>query len=341
MAITLRSTKGTSLSYSEMDENFDFLDRTKHDRMDVSYEGEYTNPKITVNNKGEIVAVEQQSSAAPATDITGSVFGDDSTKIVDGVENKVYAANGFFGNLTGDVTGNITGNLAVIDSLELKENTISTTDSSGIVITESLTALSSLTVDDDIIIKGGIVYPDDKIKIGNNSGSNNQQIFAVAIGTNAGQLNQGETAIAIGVDTGSENQGNDSVAVGSLAGQYNQGGSTVSVGERAGNSDQEYKAIAVGSAAGAIRQGQYSVAMGSAAGFTDQGQYSIAIGRNAGNANQHESSIVLNATGSSLNSDGAGRFFVKPVREDATGVVPSGFYPAYYNPTTGEFIYLS
>lgn len=110
MAITLRSTKGTSLTYSEMDENFDFLDRTKHDRMDVSYEGEYTNPKITINNKGEIVAVEQQGAAAPATDITGSVFGDDSTKIVDGVENKVYAANGFFGDLTGNVTGNLIGN---------------------------------------------------------------------------------------------------------------------------------------------------------------------------------------------------------------------------------------
>jgi hypothetical protein len=32
------------------------------------------------------------------------VFGDDSTKIVDAVENKVYAE--FFGNLTGNVTGN-------------------------------------------------------------------------------------------------------------------------------------------------------------------------------------------------------------------------------------------
>ena len=37
-------------------------------------------------------------------DIVGSVFGDDSTKIIDAVENKVYAT--FFGNLTGNVTGN-------------------------------------------------------------------------------------------------------------------------------------------------------------------------------------------------------------------------------------------
>ena len=42
-------------------------------------------------------------------DVKGSVFGDDCTMIVDAVENKVFAE--FFGNVTGDVTGNITGNV--------------------------------------------------------------------------------------------------------------------------------------------------------------------------------------------------------------------------------------
>jgi len=45
------------------------------------------------------------------SDITGSVFADDSTKMVDAVENEMYASGGFFGNLTGNVTGNITGDL--------------------------------------------------------------------------------------------------------------------------------------------------------------------------------------------------------------------------------------
>jgi hypothetical protein len=44
-------------------------------------------------------------------DITGSVFADDSTKMVDAVENEIYATGGFFGNLTGNVTGNITGDV--------------------------------------------------------------------------------------------------------------------------------------------------------------------------------------------------------------------------------------
>lgn len=45
----------------------------------------------------------------PVFDLKGSIFGDDSTKIVDAVENKVYAE--FFGNLTGNVTGNLSGNV--------------------------------------------------------------------------------------------------------------------------------------------------------------------------------------------------------------------------------------
>ena len=38
-------------------------------------------------------------------DLTGSVFGDDSTLIVDAVSNKLH------GNLTGNVTGDVTGSV--------------------------------------------------------------------------------------------------------------------------------------------------------------------------------------------------------------------------------------
>jgi hypothetical protein len=41
-------------------------------------------------------------------DIKGSVFGDDSSIIVDAIDNKIYATGGFTGNLTGNVTGNAT-----------------------------------------------------------------------------------------------------------------------------------------------------------------------------------------------------------------------------------------
>jgi hypothetical protein len=62
----------------------------------------------------------------PVFDLKGSVFGDDSTKIVDAVENKVYAE--FFGNLTGNVTGAVTGNAdtATVSS------TLNITDTNGL-----------------------------------------------------------------------------------------------------------------------------------------------------------------------------------------------------------------
>jgi hypothetical protein len=41
-------------------------------------------------------------------DIKGSVFGDDSSIIIDAIDNKIYATGGFTGNLTGNVTGNAT-----------------------------------------------------------------------------------------------------------------------------------------------------------------------------------------------------------------------------------------
>jgi hypothetical protein len=67
MAITLRSVKGTALTYDEADENWDFLDRTKHDKLDVSYAGVYNNPRITVDGTGQIIAVEAAGNLTPGT----------------------------------------------------------------------------------------------------------------------------------------------------------------------------------------------------------------------------------------------------------------------------------
>jgi len=62
----------------------------------------------------------------PVFDLKGSIFGDDSTKIVDAVENKVYAE--FFGNLTGNVLGNVTGN----SSSATVSTTLNITDTNGL-----------------------------------------------------------------------------------------------------------------------------------------------------------------------------------------------------------------
>jgi hypothetical protein len=66
----------------------------------------------------------------PVFDLKGSIFGDDSTKIVDAVENKVYAE--FFGNLTGNVLGNVTGNVTGNASSATVSTTLDITDTSGL-----------------------------------------------------------------------------------------------------------------------------------------------------------------------------------------------------------------
>ena len=91
--------------------------------------------------------------------------------------------------------------------------------------------------------------------------------------------------------------------------------------------------IKIGNGAGVTSQGTDAVAIGHDAGNSSQGNNSVAIGQSAGETNQHDNSIILNATGTALNSVGASRFYVKPMRfsTDASNVVT-------YNATTGEVL---
>ena len=134
-------------------------------------------------------------------------------------------------------------------------------------------------------------------------------------------------------------------AIGYLAGngvQANTYGSsgTIAIGSRAGYKEQGGGAIAIGASAGSTNQGAQSVAIGPNAGATNQGAQAVAIGPNAGDSYQPDNSIIINATGSDQSgvADQTDSFYVKPVRAVSGGAVPDGFYPTYYNPTTGEFI---
>jgi len=73
MSIVLRNQKGIALTYDEADENWDFLDRTKHDKLDESYSGIYQNPQIVVDDSGQIISIEE------------GVVEDDSSMLVPGV----------------------------------------------------------------------------------------------------------------------------------------------------------------------------------------------------------------------------------------------------------------
>lgn len=189
------------------------------------------------------------------------------------------------------------------------------------------------------------------IAIGVSAGASNMNANSIAIGTFAGLINQGPQSVSIGPFAGQSDQGDEAIAIGSYAGQNNQQTGSISIGSGAGFNNQHYgaiaaglfagynnqstNAIAIGQAAGDTNQGEYSVSLGHEAGNSGQGAYSIAIGKGAGFSSQHISSIIINASGEYLDSDGARRLYIAPIRNDET--ITGGFL--HYNSTTKEIVY--
>ena len=173
----------------------------------------------------------------------------------------------------------------------------------------------SLTLPNGSVIKD---KDNSALSFGYGAGTTNQGASSIAIGLAVGETNQGNASIAIGVQTAIDQQGFSSVAIGALTGSYSQGSYTIAIGRYAGHNSQ----------------GTYGIALGHEAGKTSQGAQAIAIGNSAGYLNQHANSIILNASGSTLNSDGTSRFYVDPIRSDAT---PSNVL--FYNTTSKEVTY--
>jgi hypothetical protein len=102
--------------------------------------------------------------------------------------------------------------------------------------------------------------------------------------------------------TGPINIYTDPIFIGTGAGQFNQNTGGIAIGVNAGQNNQNSNCIAIG-----INTGQ-----------NNQGTNSIAIGEQAGQTNQHANSIILNASGTSVNSNGTSRLYIKPIRNDNT-----------------------
>jgi hypothetical protein len=103
----------------------------------------------------------------PVFDLKGSVFGDDSTVIVNAIDRVVTAAGGFIGNVTGNVTGNVignvTGNLTGSVTGNIFTSLIDSADSSAITITPAAIFSSDVAVENDLSVTGQVTIGGDLI----------------------------------------------------------------------------------------------------------------------------------------------------------------------------------
>ena len=129
----------------------------------------------------------------PVFDLKGSVFGDDSSILVDAVSNYIY--------------GNVSA------------TTLRTQDNSIILGQAADAGNYSVSIG----YEAGLNTPGDaSVAIGVTAGRTNQSNNAVAIGRDSAYNGQGDSAVAIGFEAGNNNQGIRAVAIGYRAGYNNQ-----------------------------------------------------------------------------------------------------------------------
>ena len=211
-----------------------------------------------------------------------------------------------------------------LGAFEFAGSTLSTTDSSAIVIDQATTITSNLSVGGDILPQtanggdlGSSTLPWRSLYVSNNTiyiggtavgiDANGQltvsgsQVnapsstlvngaYTVSLGSN-GNLDAPGIVSAAGLRT-SETK----IALGSNAGQTSQGINSVAVGRYAGQTSQGPLSVAIGYGAGAATQGVSSVAVGNLAGANTQGGLSVAVGNSAGQLNQGYEAVAVGHT---------------------------------------------
>ena len=249
----------------------------------------------------------QVAGAPHDGDIEGSVFGDDSTLLVDAVNNIIpssvvsgtEATNWNTAYSWGDHS--VAGYLTSVPAQTFASLTGKPTTVAGYGITDAHTG----TFDGEVT---GSVFGDDSTLLVD--GNNNKIVGPVL----SSDLRSTSPNVRIGLDAGLTNQGTYSIAIGERAGNLNQSADGIAIGYAAGRDDQQTDGIAIGQNAGQVNQGASSVAIGTMVGKT----------------NQHANTIMLSATGATFNSTQANALFVKPIRS-ATMTTILG-----YDATSGE-----
>ena len=244
--VTISNSAPAVNAYAQFEINGDSADRISADSVsDVLFIN--SGLGITLS---KVTATDTLSIAVnPVFDLKGSVFGDDSSILVDAVGNYIY--------------GNVSAT-----TLRTSENRIvlgylaGSTGGSGAAIT-----IGSLA--------GATNQGTGAMAIGPYAGQTNQGISGMAIGPYAGYTGQGLTTLAVGAYAGQTNQGNVALAIGAFAGNDGQGTNAVAIGPYAGGTNQGAGSIAIGLYAGSLNQSANSIVLnasgvalnGSAAGL--------------------------------------------------------------------------
>ena len=228
-----------------------------NDNFDEVYTRDLNTDAQTLSVNGDVISISGGNSItiAPTVsldgDLTGSVFGDDSALLVDGVNNKIVGP---------------------VDTASLRTSEL--TIALGALAGETNQGLTA------VAIGGAAGYTDQStgaLAVGYGAGYTGQGVDTVAVGKSAGRANQGVSAVAVGESAGYTTQSANAVALGFEAGKTTQGNSAVAIGKEAGETTQGTKAVAIGSLAGKVNQGNEAVALGNLAGFGNQAANSIII----------------------------------------------------------------
>jgi len=216
MTLVKRSDKGEALTYNELDGNFTHLGG------DGSYQFPATdgleNQVLTTDGNGQLSFTTISLDRIDG-DLTGSVFADDSTILVDGVDGKIVGPVE-----TSQIrTSEQTIALGFEAGLDAGLRSVAIGYKAGSISSQGITAIA----------------------IGNVAGNSNQGDDAVAVGDNAGYQNQGQAAVAMGAFAGRIDQGEDAIAIGDSAGRNNQGARSIAIGLGAGANNQHEHTIII------------------------------------------------------------------------------------------------
>jgi hypothetical protein len=88
-------------------------------------------------------------------DVTGSIFADDSTMLIDATEGRIVGP--VFANVTGNVTGDLLGNVTGTVTGNVFTNLIDSADSTAITVTPKTIFSSDVDVENELRIQGKLV----------------------------------------------------------------------------------------------------------------------------------------------------------------------------------------